>query len=149
MLKREHEIICRLINGRVRNSLECGETTPPKVLCQAVAFMHEFADRHHHVKEEDTPFPAMVWAGVPEHGGPIAVTKAAHDQARALVMALERAIDGYVVTFNRWCTATLEGLFQPGWPMYPFRSADIGSTGRHFRAGHVAGGKRKRLQEPT
>ncbi len=98
MLKREHEIIIRLIDGlgRVRNALERDETVPPKVLYQAVAFMHDFADRRHHAKEEDMLFPAMVRAGVPDQGGPIAVMKAEHDQGRAAVMALERATDAYV-----------------------------------------------------
>ncbi len=98
MLKREHEIILRLIDGlgRVRNALGRGEAVPPEVLRQAVAFMREYADRRHHAKEEDTLFPAMVRAGIPEHGGPIAVMKSEHDQARDSVMALERATDAYV-----------------------------------------------------
>jgi hemerythrin-like domain-containing protein len=98
LLKREHVIIASLIDGLrgVRNALERGETVPPKVLYQVVAFMHEFADRRHHAKEEDTLFPAMVRAGVPERGGPIPVMLAEHDQGRAAVAALERATDAYV-----------------------------------------------------
>ena len=97
MLKREHEIIIRLIDGleRVRNALERGETVHPKVLHRSVAFMREFADHRHHAKEEDALFPSMVRAGVPEEGGPIAVMKAEHEQGRAAVTALEQAADAY------------------------------------------------------
>lgn len=97
LLKREHETITRMIDGleRVRDALDREETVHPKVLHKAVAFMRQFADRRHHAKEEDGLFPAMVRAGVPEHGGPIAVMKAEHDQGRAAVAALDDAAAAY------------------------------------------------------
>ncbi|HYS82820.1 MAG TPA: hemerythrin domain-containing protein [Anaeromyxobacteraceae bacterium] len=51
-------------------------------------FIREFADAHHHGKEEDILFATMVEAGFPRHGGPIAVMLMEHEQGRAYVRAL-------------------------------------------------------------
>ncbi len=53
-----------------------------------VTFIREFADAHHHGKEEDILFAAMVEAGFPRNGGPIAVMLSEHDQGRAYVRVL-------------------------------------------------------------
>jgi hemerythrin-like domain-containing protein len=53
-----------------------------------VTFIREFADAHHHAKEEDLLFTAMVEAGFPRDGGPIAVMLHEHDQGRAQVRVL-------------------------------------------------------------
>jgi hemerythrin-like domain-containing protein len=53
-----------------------------------VTFIREFADAHHHGKEEDILFAAMVEAGFPRDGGPIAVMLSEHDQGRAHVRTL-------------------------------------------------------------
>ena len=53
-----------------------------------VTFIREFADSCHHGKEEDILFAAMIGAGFPSRGGPIAVMLMEHDQGRAHVRAL-------------------------------------------------------------
>ncbi len=53
-----------------------------------VTFIREFADAHHHGKEENILFAAMVEAGFPRNGGPIAVMLSEHDQGRAYVRVL-------------------------------------------------------------
>jgi hemerythrin-like domain-containing protein len=57
-------------------------------LGQFVAFIREFADTHHHAKEEELLFAAMVEAGFPRDGGPIAVMLHEHDQGRGHVRVL-------------------------------------------------------------
>jgi hemerythrin-like domain-containing protein len=53
-----------------------------------VTFIREFADAHHHAKEEDLLFTAMVEAGFPRDAGPIGVMLHEHDQGRAQVRIL-------------------------------------------------------------
>ncbi|HQR29341.1 MAG TPA: hemerythrin domain-containing protein, partial [Anaeromyxobacteraceae bacterium] len=53
-----------------------------------VRFIREFADARHHGKEEDILFTAMVAAGFPRDGGPIAVMLMDHEAGRAHVGVL-------------------------------------------------------------
>ncbi len=48
-----------------------------------VRFIREFADARHHGKEEDILFLAMVAAGFPREGGPVAVMLMDHETGRA------------------------------------------------------------------
>jgi hemerythrin-like domain-containing protein len=57
-------------------------------LARFVTFIREFADAHHHGKEEDILFKVMVEAGFPERGGPIGVMLMEHDMGRARVKVL-------------------------------------------------------------
>jgi hemerythrin-like domain-containing protein len=59
-------------------------------LARFVKFIREYADAHHHGKEEKILFEAMVEAGFPLHGGPIAVMLHEHDQGRAFVGELAK-----------------------------------------------------------
>ncbi len=63
--------------------------TEKEELGRFVTFAREFADACHHGKEEDILFAAMVEAGFPKNGGPIAVMLYEHDQGRALVGVLK------------------------------------------------------------
>jgi len=53
-----------------------------------VAFIREFADAHHHGKEEEILFKCMVEAGFPAREGPIGVMLMEHDVGRRHVKAL-------------------------------------------------------------
>jgi hemerythrin-like domain-containing protein len=53
-----------------------------------VTFIREFADAHHHYKEEDLLFVAMVEAGFPRDAGPIGVMLHDHATGRAHVGVL-------------------------------------------------------------
>lgn len=67
----------------------------PKHLEDIVGFIHVFADKYHHAKEEDTLFPAMADAGIPREGGPIAVMLAEHVKGREYVKKVKDAIPAY------------------------------------------------------
>ena len=54
-----------------------------------VTFLRDFADVRHHGKEEKILFAAMIEAGFPPRGGPVAVMLAEHDQGRILVHTLD------------------------------------------------------------
>ncbi len=57
-------------------------------LARFVTFIREFADGHHHGKEEDILFAAMIDAGFSRQAGPVAVMLMEHDQGRAYIRAL-------------------------------------------------------------
>jgi len=58
-----------------------------------VTFVREFADAHHHGKEEDILFAAMVQAGFPRHAGPIAVMLMEHDEGRRQIAVLKGLVE--------------------------------------------------------
>jgi hemerythrin-like domain-containing protein len=92
-LMNEHRTIERAIDALVSFADAVGRKTTDdpgeKVeLGRFITFIREFADAHHHGKEEDILFAAMVEAGFPRNGGPIAVMLSEHDQGRGYVRVL-------------------------------------------------------------
>lgn len=71
-----------------------------------VTFIREFADAHHHAKEEDLLFAAMVEAGFPRDAGPIGVMLHEHDLGRAQV----RVLAELAVAASPWGAAERERL---------------------------------------
>ncbi len=89
-LMNEHRTIERVLDalvGFAEDTVRRG-TTEKEELARFVTFVREFADACHHGKEEDILFAAMVDAGFPRNGGPVAVMLHEHDQGRALVRIL-------------------------------------------------------------
>jgi hemerythrin-like domain-containing protein len=91
VLMDEHRLIERAIDALVAFADEAGRgaTDDRAELGRFVTFIREFADGCHHGKEEDILFQAMIEAGFPRNGGPIAVMLLEHDQGRQHVAALE------------------------------------------------------------
>jgi hemerythrin-like domain-containing protein len=90
-LMNEHRTIERVLDalvGFAEDAVRRGVTEKDE-LGRFVTFVREFADACHHGKEEDILFAAMVTAGFPRSGGPIAVMLHEHDQGRALVGVLK------------------------------------------------------------
>ncbi len=89
-LMNEHRTIERVLDALVGFSEDVIRrgATEKEELGRFVRFVREFADACHHGKEEDILFAAMVEAGFPRKGGPIAVMLHEHDQGRALIAAL-------------------------------------------------------------
>ncbi len=86
-LMNEHRTIERVLDalvGFAEDAVRRGATEKDE-LARFVTFVREFADACHHGKEEDILFAAMVGAGFPRNGGPIAVMLHEHDQGRGLV----------------------------------------------------------------
>ncbi len=90
-LMNEHRTIERVLDALVSfaEDLVRRGATEKDELGRFVTFVREFADACHHGKEEDILFAAMVEAGFPRKGGPIAVMLYEHDQGRALVGVLK------------------------------------------------------------
>jgi hemerythrin-like domain-containing protein len=86
-LMNDHRLIERAIGALVSfaDEVRRKNTDDKAELGRFVTFIREFADAHHHAKEEDVLFAAMVEAGFPRQGGPIAVMLFEHDQGRAFI----------------------------------------------------------------
>ena len=87
VLRDEHRVILRALDVLER-AIGPGKAIADGWWEAAVAWLRAFADRNHHAKEERSLFPAMVKAGVPSEGGPIAVMLDEHAQGRALIAAI-------------------------------------------------------------
>ncbi len=94
-LMQEHRLIESAIDAltsyadELRRRQAVGTAEDKAELGRFVAFVREFADAHHHGKEEDILFAAMVQAGFPRHAGPIAVMLAEHDEGRRQIAILK------------------------------------------------------------
>jgi hemerythrin-like domain-containing protein len=91
-LMEEHRIIESGLDALERFAQAAGSgpvAEEAATLADFVTFIREFADAHHHGKEEDLLFVAMVDAGFPREGGPIAVMLHEHDLGRAYVGRLD------------------------------------------------------------
>ena len=88
-LMSEHRTILAAIDALVAfaDGIRRGGEDRPE-LARFVRFIKEFADAHHHAKEEGALFEAMVQAGFPRQAGPIGVMLHEHDLGRQLVGVL-------------------------------------------------------------
>ena len=96
-LKQEHRSIEEMLQvmEAVCKKLEGGEQVSTDNLNSIVEFIKLFADKAHHGKEEDLLFVAMVDAGIPKEGGPVAVMLMEHDMGRNYVKGMSEAIEEY------------------------------------------------------
>jgi hemerythrin-like domain-containing protein len=93
----EHELILRgvAVLERMARRANAGHDVPAGDANSIIEFIRSFADGCHHAKEEGVLFPAMIAAGIPAQGGPVAVMLGEHDQGRAAVKAMDRAVAGF------------------------------------------------------
>lgn len=80
----------------IEQVLACLEQTgPPQSVDfyeRAIDFITQFADGHHHDKEEHQLFPALVAQGMPTEGGPIACMLHEHEEGRSHVARMRAAV---------------------------------------------------------
>jgi hemerythrin-like domain-containing protein len=97
ILIREHELILRgvAVLERMARRANAGTEIPAGDARSIIEFIRKFADGCHHAKEEGVLFPAMIAAGIPAQGGPVAVMLTEHDQGRAAVKAMDHAVAGF------------------------------------------------------
>lgn len=90
ILMDEHRVIERAITALTAyaRAVANGADAPRQDLAGLVGFLRDYADAHHHGKEEDILFRAMVDHGMPMDGGPLAVMLAEHAEGRRLTRAL-------------------------------------------------------------
>lgn len=90
VLMQEHRVIERVLD--VVEKLVGAGNASPELWSKAVDFIRNFADKCHHLKEEELLFPAMEEKGVPIEGGPIGVMLEEHVEGRAYVKAMAAAL---------------------------------------------------------
>jgi len=82
LLMEEHLLIERALR-MLLSVAERGKPGPE--VTSVLSFLSEFADGHHHAKEEKILFPALEEAGFPADSGPVAVMLHEHDLGRSLI----------------------------------------------------------------
>ena len=97
ILIHEHELILRgiAVLERLARRANAGQEVPAGDAQSIIEFIRKFADGCHHAKEEGVLFPAMIAAGIPAQGGPVAVMLNEHEQGRAAVRAMDDAVAGF------------------------------------------------------
>ena len=80
--------------------LKAGEKVEPGHIEGAVDFIKNFADRAHHMKEEDLLFPAMEAAGVSKEKSLVDAITTEHDLGRGHVRGLTDALSLYSIGDN-------------------------------------------------
>lgn len=94
VLRHEHDAILMALRILDRIAEHAGQgTLAPADAAAFLGFLREFADKCHHGKEEGLLFPAMIEAGLPQQGGPIAVMLHEHEEGRRLVAAMGQATE--------------------------------------------------------
>jgi hemerythrin-like domain-containing protein len=96
ILMSEHRVIESAITALTAYAQQVanGSDLPRTDLVGFVNFLQEYADSHHHGKEEDILFRAMTENGMPVNGGPLAVMLAEHAEGRRLTNALSEISGG-------------------------------------------------------
>jgi DUF438 domain-containing protein len=82
----------------------------PAVVDKAVRYFSEFADACHNQKEEAHLFPRLEAAGIPSHGGPLAVMLAEHERSKELLEAF-RALGTRVAGGEAGAAAAMVAAF--------------------------------------
>ena len=95
-LRREHELIKTALNllEKIASGIVQKVNPDVKDLTELINFVIVFADKCHHGKEEDLYFPSLEEAGIPNHGGPIGVMLAEHDQGRKYIREMKENVSG-------------------------------------------------------
>ena len=96
LLMDEHRVIEGAIDALEAYAKAAQGDTPParEDLGTLVRFIREFADAHHHGKEEDILFAAMAEAGMPKDVGPLGVMLHEHVEGRGYTKSLGELAEG-------------------------------------------------------
>ncbi len=91
VLKHEHRVIERVL-AVVERLAEKPGLGSAEAWEKAIDFIRNFADKCHHLKEEQILFPALEEHGIPREGGPVGMMLLEHEEGRALVRAMTEAL---------------------------------------------------------
>lgn len=94
ILMSEHRVIESVLDALeiAVDAMERGVAVRPEFFLEAADFIAGFADGCHHRKEEGVLFEAMVTAGMPLQGGPIAVMLSEHEEARRFTRGIRDGV---------------------------------------------------------
>lgn len=89
----EHRLIEKML-AEVEARVLTASKLPLEFVETALDFFAAFADGSHHYKEERVLFPMLEAAGMPVHGGPIAVMLHEHDIGRRCLSTVRQNLEG-------------------------------------------------------
>lgn len=94
ILKEEHRGIKLMLSilERMCQKIQANERVNPDHLEQSIDFFKGFADKCHHMKEENLLFPAMEKKGFSKEAGPLAVMLHEHTVGRKYIAAMTEAL---------------------------------------------------------
>jgi len=108
LLMADHEQTERVIDALEKTWRE--GSPDPALVQKAVRYFSEFADACHNQKEEQHLFPRLSAAGIPSHGGPLAVMLAEHERSKQLLDAF-RGLGNRVVAGDATAAAAMVEAF--------------------------------------
>jgi hemerythrin-like domain-containing protein len=96
-LRHEHEVIkiALAVLDKLAAKMNSDSAVDAGDVNSLLEFITAFADGCHHAKEEGFLFPALISAGLPSEGGPVAVMLSEHDHGRALVKQMVESWRSY------------------------------------------------------
>jgi hemerythrin-like domain-containing protein len=131
MLVKEHDSILKMIKitQTILNTTDV-KTVKIDHVDQIIDFIINFADKYHHLKEEDVLFMEMEKHGMSTESGPIAVMLSEHDKGRAYIkQALEgvakfksgdnKAYDEIRVNLLNYCELLVNHIAKENNVLYP------------------------------
>jgi hemerythrin-like domain-containing protein len=97
-LKEEHRSILLMLEvlEAICKKFEEGKKVNTDDINGMIEFIKIYADKSHHLKEEDILFPAMEVAGIPNEGGPIGVMLSEHTAGREFVRGMCEATEDFI-----------------------------------------------------
>lgn len=99
LLKQEHTVIVEFLRG-LETALEKLEWRdkvfpPPEYLEEAISFARDFADKHHHHKEEYVMFGMLAQKHDGDIDAQVEILRQQHEGNRTLLSAAQKAIPGF------------------------------------------------------
>ncbi|HSQ73301.1 MAG TPA: hemerythrin domain-containing protein, partial [Rubrivivax sp.] len=108
LLMADHEQTEKVIEALERRWSE--QPPDPATVAKALRYFTEFADACHNQKEEQHLFPRLQAAGIPSHGGPLAVMLAEHERSQQLLESF-RALGTRVTGGEAGAAAEMVSVF--------------------------------------
>ena len=93
----EHKAIKVMLSimDRIAENINAGKGVDTNDVEKIVEFLKIFADKCHHGKEENSLFPALVTAGIPNEGGPVGVMLQEHVVGRGFIKDISTSTEKY------------------------------------------------------
>jgi hemerythrin-like domain-containing protein len=125
LLMADHEKILEALHvlSAINQDLARGKRFNREDLLSLLTFLREFADGSHHVKEEAIFFPALMQAGMPLNEGPLRQMNYEHERGRALIAAMQNAINGgniddFLTYSRRYIALLTEHIEKENWVLF-------------------------------
>ncbi|OIP81304.1 MAG: hypothetical protein AUK44_10220 [Porphyromonadaceae bacterium CG2_30_38_12] len=131
ILVKEHDSILQMIDvtQSILNERDVSKINMNHVE-KIIDFVKNFADKYHHLKEEDVLFVEMEKHGMPHQGGPIGVMLNEHDEGRKYIKNATQAVEifksGDTLIYDQikdnllnYCTLLTNHIYKENNILYP------------------------------